>query len=159
MNRLQTRTRRGAAAALSLAVVAGLAACSPLTTDLPYAASDGIRVDVAPGVIVQNLLVIAADKGAPGAIQAGLVNNSATDITVAIGVERFDVAAGTTTVVGGPSGTPSLITSVSVAPGAVLPLAVGTPESATEVPVPVLDATHPEYAALVPTEGTEGTEG
>lgn len=153
MNRPQTRTGRGAAAALSLAVVAGLTACSPLTTDLPYAPSDGIRVDVAPGVIVQNLLVVAAEEGAVGALQAGLVNNSAADITVAIGVQHFEVAAGATVLVGGPSGTMSLIESVDVAPGAVLPLAVGTPGSATEVPVPVLDGTHPDYTDLVPVEG------
>lgn len=150
MNRLQTRTGRGAAAALSLAVVAGLAACSPLTTDRPYAASDGIRVAVADGVTVENLLVLTTAEGAPGAVQAGLVNASATDVTFAIDTLRFDVPARSTVLLGGATGEKAAIPAVAAAPGAVLRLAVGTPENASEVPVPVLDGTLSEYADHVP---------
>lgn len=150
MNRLLTRTGRGAAAALSLAVVAGLAACSPITTDRPYAASDGIRVEVADGVTVENLLVLTSAEGAPGAVQGGLVNNGTTDVTVAIDTLRFDVPARSTVLLGGENGEEASIPSVAAAPGAVLRIPVGTPEDATEVPVPVLDGTLPEYTEHVP---------
>lgn len=150
MNRLQTRTGRGAAAALSLAVVAGLAACSPITTHRPYAASDGIRVDVASGVTVENLLVLTSAKGAPGSVQAGLVNATAADVTIAIDTLRFDVPAGSTVILGGESGETATITAVDAAPGAVLRVAVGTPDDATQVPVPVLDGSHADYAPYVP---------
>ena len=150
MNRLQTRTGRGAAAALSLAVAAGLAACSPLTTDRPYAASDGVRVVVGEGVHVENLLVLTSAEGAPGALQGGLVNDGASDVTIAIDTLRFDVPARTTVLLGGDSGEEATLAAVAAAPGDVLRLAVGTPDDATEVPVPVLDGTLSEYAPHVP---------
>lgn len=150
MNRLQTRTGRGAAAALSLAVVAGLAACSPITTDRPYAASDGIRVEITDGVTAENLLVLTSAKGAPGAVQGGLVNNGTTDVTVAIDTLRFDVPARSTVLLGGETGEEATISAVAAAPGSLLRIPVGTPENASEVPVPVLDGTLSEYADHVP---------
>lgn len=151
VNRQQTRARRGAVV-LSLAVAAGLTACSPITTQKPYAASDGLRVEVGEDLTVQNLLVVTAEQGARGAVQGGIVNNSATDATVRIDTLTFDVPAGSTVLLGGTHGEDAFLDAVAVAPGANLPLTVGTAGSETEVPVPVLDGTLPEYAELVPSE-------
>lgn len=149
MNRHQTR--RGLAVGLALAVAAGLGACSPITTQIQYAASDGVRVAVSDTVTVQNLMIVAAAEGAPGAVQGGVVNNGSEPATVAIGDVTVEVAAGETVLLGGSAGDEVVIEQTTAAPGANAQLAVGLDGAPGEtVYVPVLDGTLPEYAELVP---------
>ena len=149
MNRHQTR--RGLAVGIALAVAAGLGACSPITTQIQYAPSDGVRVAVSDTVSVQNLMIIAAAEGAPGALQGGVVNNGAEPASVAIGDVIVEVPAGATVLLGGSTGDKLVIDQTTAAPGANAQLTVGLDGATGEtVFVPVLDGTLPEYADLVP---------
>lgn len=153
MNRHQTRLGRGLAAGIVLTVAAGLGACSPITTKVQYAPSDGVRVAVSDTVTVQNLMLVSAGKGERGAFQGGVVNNGAQDATVAIGDATVPVPAGATVLLGGTQGEALEIDAVTAAPGATLDVAVGLDGTPGEtVHVPVLDGTLAEYADLVPAE-------
>lgn len=133
------------------ALAAGLGACAPIATQTPYAASDGVRVDVTDTVRVENLMVISAGEGEPGAFQGAVANSGSETVTVLIGDLSVDVDAGATTLIGGKDGEQLVLDSVPEPPGANLDLTVGAEGAAGElVPVPVLDGTLPEYAELVP---------
>lgn len=148
----QTRLGRILAAGIALAAAAGLSACSPITTKVQYAASDGVRVALSDTVTVQNLLIVSAAEGEPGALQGGVVNNGAQDETVTIGAVTVQVAAGQTVLMGGTAGEEVVLPTVAAAPGANLTLPVAVVGGASEdVFVPVLDGTLSEYADLVPT--------
>lgn len=151
MNRHQTR--RGLAVGIVLAAAAGLGACSPITTQIQYAPSDGVRVAVSDSVTVQNLLIVAAAEGAPGAVQGGVVNNGSEDSVVSIGDLTVAVAAGETVLLGGSHGEELIVDAVPAAPGANAQVAVGLEGTEGEtVYIPVLDGTLPEYTSLVPAE-------
>jgi hypothetical protein len=147
------QTRRGLAVGIALAVAAGLGACSPITTKLQYAASDGVRVEVGDAVTVQNLMIVAAAQGEPGAVQGAVVNNGGEDATVTIGSLTVTAPAGETVLLGGAEGEELVVDSVPAAPGATAQLPVGLAGAEGEtVYVPVLDGTLPEYADLVPAD-------
>ena len=110
-----------------------------------------MRVAVSDTVSVQNLMIIAAAEGAPGALQGGVVNNGAEPASVAIGDVIVEVPAGATVLLGGSTGDKLVIDQTTVAPGANAQLTVGLDGATGEtVFVPVLDGTLPEYADLVP---------
>src|SRR5690606_961128 len=68
------RTTLVAAGAAAGALLLG--ACAPITTQLPYAPSDGSRVDFddAAGLRGLNLMVLTAAEGEPGALLGALAN-------------------------------------------------------------------------------------
>ncbi len=159
MVRATSVRRRFALAGVVALVSAGLAGCSAtneITTQLDYAASDGVRATIGD-VTAENLLVITAGEGELGALQGAFTNRGSADVDVTLTTEdntelaSVPVAAGSTVLLGGTRG--ELVTfTTPVAPGAVLPVTLTTGSAGSEaVSVPVLDGTLSEYTALVPT--------
>ena len=140
--------------------VAGLAlalsACSPITTDEPYAASDGIRAQVGD-LEVLNLMIVSASKGAEGRLLGAATSSSAEPDTLTIAAQdgSIDVpvtlGAGETVNFSGAEDEAILIDDVPVAPGAnVLVTLMNSAGESVDVYVPVLDGTLAEYADVVP---------
>ncbi len=152
------RTRRSAAVALALVTALGLTACSttnPQTTTRPYAPSDGVRAEVGQ-LTAENLLIVAAAAGEPGALQGALTNRGTERLTVTVSTAdqqdaaTLRVAGGETLLLGGDDGAEVTFTAADP-PGATTDLTLTTGQGGTRsVAVPVLDGTLPEYAALVP---------
>ncbi len=143
-------------AAVALAAVASLAACSggsPLTALKPYAASDGLQV-TAGDVRGLNLILLTRGAGEPAAL-TGTLDNSGTasqTATVVIGGESFAVAvpAGSSVRLGFADGdTPIVASSAPEAPGLIATVDLTVGGASAEAPVPVLDGTLPEYAAVL----------
>ena len=153
------RTRWIAAPSLALAAfaLAGCSAVNPITTNVPYSASDGIRVELGDALSAENLLVISDAKGEPGALIGGLTNGGTADARVTIAAEGSNtvtvhVPAGVTVLLGTEADAALSLDSVDVPPGAVLPVTISTPAGGSQsVSIPVLDGSFPEYATLVPT--------
>lgn len=138
-----------AALAVGPLALAGCSVASPITTQGPYAASDGARVQVTDNVAVENLMVLTEGEGEEGHVLGAVVNRSEQDVEVMLtlgegeGTIPVGVAAGETV-----NFTDAGITidAVGVPPGAVLDSTVaadGTGE--ITVAVPVLDGTIPPY--------------
>lgn len=139
-------------AALTLA----LAACSPIQSMEPYAASDGVRTVVNEDVVIENLMIISAAEGEAGAVQGGIRNDGGST-NASIGDQLVPVEAGETVLIGGELGIDITIDPVDVAPGATMVVSLSAGASASqEVPVPVLDGTLSEYEPLLPAADTEG---
>lgn len=144
------------AAALSAGLAAGLLtgcqSSNPITAE-PYAASDGVDVDLG-SVRAANLLVLAAEQGAPGTVIGSVTNEGTEPVTVEIGVAdaltSIDVEPGGTALLG-PDHAEVPVEAVDAPPGALLQLRLTTTsEGSTTVTVPVLDGALPYYATLVP---------
>jgi hypothetical protein len=148
-----------AAAGLALA----LTGCSPITTTKPYAASDGIRVQLGDQVRGQNLMIVTSAEGEAGVLLGGLVNDgsTATNVTVTVGSETVQLAleAGQTVLLSAPDATPTstlgveevLISSVPGPPGSLTDVRIETPEAGSvTVGVPVLDGTLESYEPVIP---------
>ena len=144
--------RRPAIAAATLGVALVLGGCSaanPITTQRAYAPSDGIRVQVADGVSVENLLVLTEGEGQPGHVLGAVVNRSTQDVRVSLKLGESGSpipvsvpAEGQVNLGNQKATTPS----VSVPPGATLPATVGANGvGEISVEVPVLDGTIPPY--------------
>ncbi|WP_019135988.1 hypothetical protein [Cellulomonas massiliensis] len=164
MSSSRPRPRRLALAAAGLAV-AGLAvaACSPILTQRSYNASDGASVSVGK-VAGINLLVVSEAEGEPGALRGGITNRGDEDRTVTLTFEgapeiTVPVAAHQTVLFQGVDLTQDdgveqkdvVIPAVSAAPGGSVTTTFATEDGSASLPVPVLDATLPEYATAVPT--------
>jgi hypothetical protein len=156
--RLCLRSRLAAAPVVAVALVAlaGCSATNEITTDKPYSASDGVRAEVGD-VTAENLFLLSAAKGDPGALQGALTNNGDQSIQVKIAGEQDSdstdvrVPAGQTVLLGA-DGKDVQLGSVPVEPGATTPLTLTTGSAGSvTLEVPVLDGTLPEYATLVPT--------
>ncbi|MCK0116346.1 hypothetical protein BCE75_10392 [Isoptericola sp. CG 20/1183] len=132
-----------------------LGACAPVTTQLPYAPSDGTRVDFADAQVRGlNLVVIAAEENAPGNLLGALANNSDEDVvfeleTPGAAPVSVPVAAGETAYLGA-DGTETLIDNVAAIPGANLEATLSAAGETEEFFLPVLDGTLPEYADYLP---------
>lgn len=159
MVRVTSVRRRFALAGAVALVSAGLAGCSAtneITTQLDYAASDGVRATLGD-VTAENLLIITAGKGEEGALQGAFTNRGSADVDITlttgddVELASVPVAAGTTVLLGGTRGEVVTFTT-PVAPGATLPVTLSTGSAGAEaISVPVLDGTLSEYTALVPT--------
>lgn len=156
--------RRLAVAALVASTAVALAGCSatnPITSNEPYAASDGVRVEVGD-VTAENLFVLTTAAGEVAALQGAFTNRGSERVTVTMTTAdgspagSVPVAAGTTVLLGGDGELVDFIATDP--PGAVTDLTIVTEQYGTlTVAVPVLDGTLPEYASLVPTpESTRG---
>jgi hypothetical protein len=151
------RSRSVLAVGLAGIVSLGLAlsACSPVTTDKPYAASDGIRATVGD-LVVENVMLVTSADGEPGRLLGAATNNSPDDDTLSLSTEDslvdIDVAlGGNSTLNFYTSEDPgSFIDAVPAAPGATLPMVLSDGDGQTvSVSVPVLDGTLPEYADVL----------
>ena len=171
MTRLRPRPSRAAAAGLVAAAALALTGCSatnPITTLGAYDASDGAGISVGT-LHAQNLLVVTAGEGEPGVLSGALANRSSDDEDVTLTVSGGDpvdvsVRAGGTVLLGAtdaPAGFETFdvpVASVDSAPGALTTVTVRTTGGGTaELKVPVLDATLPEYAALLEAAGATPT--
>lgn len=160
MARSRTSARTVAAGSVAVgavlaAVLSGCSATNPITTEKPYSASDGVRATLGP-VTAENLLLVAAEADAPGALQGALSNRGDDAVAVLVGVggatQRVWLESGQTVLLGGSQGEEAVFTTPD-APGATTELTLSTDADGTETfQVPVLDGTLPEYADLVPTE-------
>lgn len=136
-----------------MALVAGLGASlllsgcqvtNPAQTDVAYQPADGVAVDMGP-VQIRGLVVVSDAEGGPGTIVGNLSNDSGTAAQVSMAPEGQQSPI---TVDAAAYGSESLSTqdqviipAVSVAPGGVLSMQIGTPESGLNVVlVPVLPA-------------------
>jgi hypothetical protein len=147
----------GATAVLA-AVLSGCSATNPITTEVAYSASDGVRASLGD-LTAENLLLVAAAADSPGALQGALSNRGDEALTVEIATgsstERIRVASGETLLLGGTEGD-DVVLETPEAPGATTEMTLTTDDAGTvAVQVPVLDGTLPEYADLVPAEVTE----
>ncbi|QZN86080.1 hypothetical protein [Cellulomonas sp. C5510] len=152
-SRTSTRPVLAGAVVVLAAALTGCSATNEITSMDAYSASDGVRATLGT-VTAENLLLVAADADAPGALQGALSNrgDDGVTVTVALGEEsaRVWLPAGDTVLLGGSDGDEVVLTTPA-APGAVadVTLSTGT-DGEVGVPVPVLDGTLPEYADLVP---------
>ena len=155
--RFRNRLLAVPALAIAALTLAGCSAVSPITTEKPYAPSDGVRVELGSSFSAANLLIISAAEGEPGVLVGGLSNHSGDPIKVTLTPDgakasTVRVPAGDTVLLGGDTSPPLALDTVGVAPGAVLPVTISTPDGGSlNVSIPVLDGTLPQYTDLVPT--------
>jgi len=148
---------------LAALALAGCSAVNPITTNVPYSPSDGIRVELGDALSAENLLVISAAKGEPGALIGGLTNGGTDDARVTIAADGTNtvtvhVPAGVTVLLGTEADAALSLDSVDVPPGAVLPVTISTPAGGSQsVSIPVLDGSFAQYATLVPTPSATPT--
>jgi hypothetical protein len=143
---------------VGLAAVVALAACSggsPLTALKPYAASDGLQV-TAGDVRGLNLILLTRGEGEPAALTGTLDNASTSNATATLGVAgtsvTLEVPAGSSVRLGLADGdTPVVAPASPAAPGLVATVELTVGGTTTKSPVPVLDGTLPEYAAVLTT--------
>jgi hypothetical protein len=145
----------GAVALVAAAVLSGCSATNPITTEMAYAASDGVRATLGD-LTAENLLLVAAAADTPGALQGALTNRGDEDLEVELDLDGdialVPVAAGETVLLGGEDGE-EVVLDTPGEPGSTVEMTLTTDAAGSEtVPVPVLDGTLPEYADLVPEE-------
>lgn len=151
-------SRRLTVAALALGAGLALVGCSatnPIQTDRPYAAADGVRVELGD-VRAENLLAVTTRAGAAGALSGALVNTGSADaaVTLTVGDSSTEVTvpAGGSVYLGSGSdtGEPVPLPTVTAAPGALLDVTLASPTAGSvHVQVPVLDAADPQYTAVL----------
>ncbi|WP_448070852.1 hypothetical protein [Georgenia yuyongxinii] len=144
--------RRSAIAATALGAALALAGCSvanPITTQMEYAPSDGVRVEVTDGVVVENLMVLTESEGAEGRVVGAVVNRSGEPAVVTLSLGEGASAVPVRVPAGGTADLLAdgvTVPSVGVPPGAMLPSTVGAEGAGqVSVDVPVLDGTIPPY--------------
>lgn len=147
----------------AVAAAALLAACSPTTTVMPYAPSDGARVNLTGSVRGVNLMVVSEGDGAPGALLGALANDSAEDVSFELAAEGNDpvslvVPAGETVYLNAP-GQPELsvdarLDAIDTYPGGELDATLSGAGADEEFRLPVFDGTLPEYAEYLPETST-----
>jgi hypothetical protein len=145
----------GAVALVAAAVLSGCSATNPITTEMAYAASDGVRATLGD-LTAENLLLVAEAAETPGALQGALTNRGDDDLEVELeldgDVALVPVAAGETVLLGGEDGE-EVVLDTPGEPGSTVEMTLTTDAAGAQtVPVPVLDGTLPEYADLVPEE-------
>lgn len=153
---LHLRLTATVAVALVGAGLAGCSATNPITTQEPYAASDGVRVTLGD-LTAENLLILTSGAGEAASLQGAVSNDGADALEVTFALEdgtevgSVEVAAGDGVLLGGTEGEELLFASADV-PGATTAVTISTTVAGTQtIEVPVLDGTLPEYEDLVPT--------
>jgi hypothetical protein len=152
-----------AAIALVAVTSAGCSVTNPQTTAQYYMAGDAVEAVLENDVVVTSLLVVAEDAESAGNVIARVVNGGTearqVQISSADGAVDLSVTVepGQTVAVGPDGDEEAVLDPVGTVPGGRVPMTVsldgGQPQ---ELTVPVLDATLPEYADLVPTTSPTG---
>ncbi|GAA1994922.1 hypothetical protein GCM10009718_36160 [Isoptericola halotolerans] len=133
-----------------------LGACAPLTTQLPYAPSDGSRVDLegvdARGV---NLMVVSAAEGEQGTLLGALANSTPDDVEFVLETPGNDavsirVGARETVYLGTEDGEQAMLGTVATIPGGNLEATLSAAGASEDFYLPVLDGTLPEYVDYLP---------
>lgn len=143
------------AAAVGAVLLTGCQVASPIQTNVPYNAGDGVPVDLG-AVQIRNLVVVADAKGGPGTLSGSLINTAGTPQTVTFSDGQSQVEAQAKPHSQAPISDKAqvVLPSVNVSPGGVVRLSVATPASgASVVVVPVL-AADLYYKTLAPSAGS-----
>ena len=150
-----TRRARALAVAGLAAVLAGaLTGCStrsPATIITPYAASDGVNVNVGGDVVLRDMLVVGTEKGGQGAVVGTVVNLGERTTTVELSAQLGEnTPFGQTRVSVPPSGRvliapgeryEMIISDLPVGPGETLEMSAAAANAgATYFKAPVLTA-------------------
>ncbi|MPV36303.1 hypothetical protein [Georgenia subflava] len=142
------RPTRSLTAAALLATLAGCSVANPITTQLEYAPSDGVRVELSENVSAENLMILTRGEGREGHLLGAVVNRSDEDVAVEIelaGGPVYDFDLGPQDVVNFADAelTPA---SVDDPPGATLQATLSLDQAGSqEAFIPVLDGTLPAY--------------
>jgi hypothetical protein len=134
----------GAAVAGALAL-SGCQVTSPQQTTVPYQPADGVNVTLGD-VKVNDLVVVTSAKGKEGVLSGQVINNGTQAATVTFSaagggpqLTKQVAARSTTRLSGEPGVSPVTLPTVSVEPGSMLGLSIGTSSAGTDqVDVPVL---------------------
>ncbi len=140
------------AAPLAVGLLAGCSASTPRTAQ-GYAASDGVGLQLGE-LDASNLLVLAAESGAPGTVLGSLTNLGPESMIVEIAAGGSTVTvrvAPHSTMILGPAGAQVALAAVPEPPGALMDVTITSDRAGdVAVQVPVLDGTLPAYTDLVP---------
>ena len=148
----------GAAILVGSLLLAGCSERSPIQSTVPYTPTDGVTASLS-GLDVRDLLVVSAGLGQPGVLSGALVNTGASDVSVtfaaqgdAVPSDPVAVPQGQLVRLGTGDGDVHVqFTTITAAPGALLPVQVSTPATGpSRLDVPVLPPTL-EYATITPT--------
>ncbi|GAA1730582.1 hypothetical protein GCM10009809_27680 [Isoptericola hypogeus] len=159
MSRSARPARTVVVAASAAAGALLLAACSPTTTTLPYAASDGARVNLTDSVRGLNLMVVTEGEGMPGAILGALANDSAETVDFELAPAgaaplSVSVPAGQTIYLSaqqdGDQVLDATIDAVATIPGTNLEATLSGAGADEDFFLPVFDGSLPEYADYLP---------
>lgn len=160
VNRAPRTTALVVAAAVLGAGTAGCSFGTPVTQKI-YSPGDGVNGYVGEDVVLRNLVVLAPEEGAPGALTGAVENRGEDQVELTFasgGEEAGSLTVGPGEVVlmeGAGSGEGSadiLLPSVPERPGALTPLEVASAaHGGVELQVPVLDGVIEYYEPLVPT--------
>ena len=130
-------------AVLAVALLSGCSWFSPDVTSYGGSLADGVSLTI-EGVEFENLVVVAAERGAQGVLTGQAVNVTRRPIEVTVSVDRERTAARFTLAPLAADGISSMPSNVDlgpipVIPGATVTLLVSTPQAGEhEVSVPVL---------------------
>lgn len=158
MTRRQTSPRSLRIACVAVvaatALLGGCSQMSPQTTQLQYAASDGVMGESGP-LSVRNLLLVTDDAGQQATVVGTLVNSSDQKLSVELGTASggpgtapIEVEAGgvvTLTADG-----QRIVVPIQSGAGTLVPFVLTAGGTQLSLNVPVLDATLPEYSTLTP---------
>lgn len=142
-----------AAVALAVLPLTSCALTADITTSNPYDASDGTGA-VLGDVRSQNFLLVTSGEGDEAVLVGALTNDGDEAVVVTVTVGKDDVtvkvpAEGSVTL-GLAEGQSRLVTTADVAPGLLTSVEVAVSGGGSEVkPLPVVDGTLPEYAAVL----------
>lgn len=138
--------------AVAVAVAVALAGCSyvnPIVTEKPYAASDGLQVEIGP-VRGLNLLVVTNGLDEKASLTGSLVNSSDVDQEIVIaldGVNGIPVAVPANAKIElGVNGDASVLALSPGSPGGIANVAIQSQATGViTTPVPIVDSTFSEH--------------
>lgn len=151
---------RSTAVAVAAVLIASLTGCTfgaTQSTLQPYDPSDGIGTNVGD-VQIRNALLIS-DDGEVATLSVNLINSGAQNVALQVSwesdtgrtSENVSLDAGSTLSLGTPTN-PLTLSGIDAAPGSLFPVYFQYGDiPGSEIRVPVLDGSLPEYADLVPT--------
>jgi hypothetical protein len=155
VSRSARTARTGIVAASVAAGALLLTSCAPIQTTLPYAPSDGARVELDDRTRANNLMVVSEGEGAEGTLLGALTNSSPEPVTFRLEVDGADpvmvpVEPRETVYLGTEDGVQATLSAVDTIAGANLQATLSAGESSEDFALPVLDDTLPEYAEYLP---------
>ena len=156
-----------ALAGIALATLS-TAACSTFSVqqiNQHYKPTDGELAQLGLSVTVANVLIAAAERGAPGNLSARIVNDGPEPVTVRLASDQVDVDVDIDVPPGemaeiGPEGDEEVrIDRVDAVPGELVPFvaALEGEDVSAELLVPVFDGTLPRFEELLPAAGAAAT--